>query len=176
MLNHGRHTLSYVNCTIESVGVTDQIIQLTNTLFCPHIWAAIGQVWTRHCRSSRACPTAFITLSVHHMFVRPVAVLVFQTVPGPCLPGWGQSCGPQVLGFTAWAHYSHDTESGSWCVCGVPCLGFALPWLCLHVLAPLGHTPLASCPHTWGGGHPHHRALSATRSWEGAAPVTNLVP
>ena len=28
--------------------------------------AAIGQVWTRHCRSSRACPTAFIALSVHH--------------------------------------------------------------------------------------------------------------
>ena len=30
--------------------------------------AAIGQVWTRHCRSGRACPTAFIALSVHHMW------------------------------------------------------------------------------------------------------------
>ena len=35
--------------------------------------AAIGQVWTRHCRSSRACPTAFIALSVHHVFIRPLA-------------------------------------------------------------------------------------------------------
>ena len=51
----------------------------------------IGQVWTRHCRSSHACPTAFIALSVHHMFARPLALLVFQTVPSPCLPGWGQS-------------------------------------------------------------------------------------
>ena len=76
--------------------------------------AAMGQVWTRHCRSSRACPTAFIALSVHHVFVRPLALLVFHTVPCPCLPGWGKSCGPQVLGFTAWGHCTHDTESGSW--------------------------------------------------------------
>ena len=70
-----------------------------------HRGAAIGQVWTRHCR---ACPTAFIALSVHHMFVRPVALLVFQTVQDPCLPGWGQRCGPQVLGFTAWGHCTHE--------------------------------------------------------------------
>ena len=63
------------------------------------------------------------SLSVHHMFVPPVALLVFQTVPCPCLPGWGQSCGPQVLGFTVLGHCTHDTESGSWRVCGVPCLG-----------------------------------------------------
>ena len=113
--------------------------------------AAIGQVWTHHCRSSRACPTAFIALSVHHMFVRPVAVLVFQTVPCPCLPGWGQSCGPQVLGFTAWAHYSHDTESGSWRVCGVPCLGLPLYFgggcLCWPLLAT--HPWLCGLPGSW---------------------------
>ena len=44
-----------------------------------HSMAAIGQVWTRQCRFNRACPTAFIALSVHHMFVRPLALLVFQT-------------------------------------------------------------------------------------------------
>ena len=55
----------------------------------------MGQVWTRHCRSSRACPTAFIALSLHHMFVRPMALLEFQSVLCPCLPGWGKSCGPR---------------------------------------------------------------------------------
>ena len=53
--------------------------------------AAIGQVWTRHCCSSHACPKAFIALSVHHVFIRPLALLAFRTVPSPCLPGWGQS-------------------------------------------------------------------------------------
>ena len=52
-------------------------------------------MWTRHCRSSRACPTTFIALSVHHMFVQPMALLEFQSVPCPCLPGWGKSCGPR---------------------------------------------------------------------------------
>ena len=59
----------------------------------PHGGAAIGQVWTRHYCSSRACPTAFIALSVHHVFIWPVALLVFRTIPSPCLPGWGQSWG-----------------------------------------------------------------------------------
>ena len=45
--------------------------------------AAIGQVWTRHCCSSRACPTAFRALSLHHV----LALFVFQTVPSPSLPG-----------------------------------------------------------------------------------------
>ena len=99
-------------------------------------WAAIRQVWTRHCRSSRACPTAFIALSVHHMFVRPLALLVFQTVPGPCLPGWGQSCGSQVLGFTALGHCTHDTESGS-CL-GGPVLGQG-GGVSVHLLVALRH-------------------------------------
>ena len=111
--------------------------------------AAIGQVWTCHCRSSRACPTAFIALSVHHMFVRPVALLVFQTIPDPCLPGWGQSCGPQVLGFTAWGHRTRDTESGSWRVCGVPCLGVRY-----HGRACLRWPLLAA--HPWLRGSPGH--------------------
>ena len=50
------------------------------------ISAAIGQVWTCHYRSSRACPTAFITLLVHHVFIQPLALLVFQTVPCSGLP------------------------------------------------------------------------------------------
>ena len=50
--------------------------------------AAIGQVWTRHCRSSRTCPTAFIALSVHHVFIRPLALLVFQTVRRGGGGGW----------------------------------------------------------------------------------------
>ena len=78
--------------------------------------ATIDQVWTRHCRSSRACPTAFIALSVHHVFIRPLALLVFQTVPGPCLPGWGKSCGSPDLGFTAWAHYSLSPGCGVYVV------------------------------------------------------------
>ena len=49
----------------------------------------------------------------------------------------------RVLGFTAWAHYSHDTESG----CGVYVVFHVwvafISWLCLLALAPLGHTPLA---------------------------------
>ena len=105
--------------------------------------AAIGQVWTRHCRFSRAGPTAFIALSVHHMFIWPLALFVFQTVPGPCLPGWGQGCGFRVLGFTAWAHYSHDTESGSQRLFGVPCLGLPVTLVVLACAGP-------SRPHTLG--------------------------
>ena len=82
--------------------------------------AAIGQVWTRHCRSSRACPTAFIALSVHRVFYWPMALFVFQTGPSPYLPGWGQGCGLRVPGFTAWSHASLDTESGSWQLFSVP--------------------------------------------------------
>ena len=114
------------------------------------VGAAIGQVWTRHCRSSRACPMAFIALSVHHVFVWPLALLVFQTAPGPCLPGWGQSCGPRVLSFTAWGHYSHDNESGSWRVCGVPYLG------CLYLGCACLRWPLLAT-HPWVCGFP--------RSW-----------
>ena len=105
--------------------------------------AAIGQVWTRHCCSNRACPTAFIALSVHHMFIWPVALFVFQTVLGPCLPGWGQGCGLRVLGFIAWAYYSLDTETGSWHYSLFHIWVLRLPQLCLLALAPLGHTPLA---------------------------------
>ena len=109
---------------------------------------AIGQVWTRYCRSSRACPTAFIALSVHHVFVRPMALFVFQTVPCPCPPGWGQSCGPRVLGFTAWAHCTRDTESGSWRLCGVPYLGVRyLGCACLR-------WPLLATHRFGGGGAP----------------------
>ena len=108
--------------------------------------AAIGQVRTHHCRSSRACPAAFIALSVHHMSVRPVALLVFQTVPCPCLPGWGTGCGPQVLGFTTLGQCTHDTESRSWHVYGVPCLGLryhGCACMCWPLLAthPWLHVP-----------------------------------
>ena len=113
--------------------------------------AAIGQVWTRHCRSSRACPTAFIALFVHHMFIQPLASLVFQTIPRPCLRGWGQGCRPRVLGFTSWAHYSHDTESGSWRLCGVPCLGLPVYLGCACWRWPLlaTHPWLCGLPGSW---------------------------
>ena len=133
-------------------------------------WAAIGRVWTRHCRSNCACPTAFIALSVHHMFIRPLALLMFQTVPGPCLPGWGQSCGSRVLGFTAWAHYSHDTESGSWRLCGVPCLG------CLYTLVVLACAG-PSWPHTLGFVvSPGHGGLAVPRGQELAGLVATTNP
>ena len=135
------------------------------------LWGgAIGQVWTRHCRSGRACPTAFIALSVHHVFIRPLALLVFQTVPGPCLPGWGQGCGPRVLGFTAWAHYSHDTESGSWRLCGVPCLGLPFTLVLLACAGP-------SWPHTLGFVvSPGHGGLAVreVRSWPVWLPPPTL--
>ena len=89
-------------------------------------------------------------LSVHHMFVRPLALLVFQTVPGPCLRGWGQSCGSQGLGFTTWAHYSHDTESVLWRVCGVPCLGGQyLGCACLRWPLLATHPWLRGFPGSW---------------------------
>ena len=71
----------------------------------------MGQGRTRRCRSSRACPAAFVALSVHRVFFRPMALFVFQI--GPYLRGWGQGCGLRVLGFTAWSQVSLDTESGS---------------------------------------------------------------
>ena len=84
-------------------------------------------------------------LSVHRVFFRPMALFVFETGPSPYLPGWGQGCGLRVLGFTAWSHVSLDTESGSWHIFGVPCLGSPLPRLCSLALSPLGGRG--------GGGH-----------------------
>ena len=34
-----------------------------------------------------------------------------------------RAVGSGVLGFTAWSHFALDTESGSWRIFGVPCLG-----------------------------------------------------
>ena len=76
--------------------------------------ATIGQVWTRHCRSSCACPTAFIALSVHHVFFRPMALFVVQTGPGPYLPDWGQGCGLRVLGFWGGGGGPATKKHSSW--------------------------------------------------------------
>ena len=110
-------------------------------------WATIGQVWTRHRRSSRACPTAFMALSVHHVFIRPLALLVFQTVPGPCLPGWGQGCG---TGFWALPP-GHTTHMILGPGRGVPCLGLPIYFGCACLRWPLlaTHPWLCGLPRSW---------------------------
>ena len=55
--------------------------------------AAIGQVWTHNYCSSRACPTAFIALSVHRMFSWPLAHFAVHSCPCPFLRGWGLGSG-----------------------------------------------------------------------------------
>ena len=107
-------------------------------------------MWIRHCRSSRACPMAFIALSVHHVFIWPLALFVFQTVPGPCLPGWVRA---EDFGF--WALPPGDTTHLILSLgCGIYSVLHVwvvlLPRLCLLALAPLGHTPLALwSPRVW---------------------------
>ena len=54
--------------------------------------AAIGQVWTRHHRSSRVCPMAFMAFSVLSAFSLPSAQCEAHG-SSPYLPGRGQGCG-----------------------------------------------------------------------------------
>ena len=108
---------------------------------------AIGQVWTHHCRSSRACPMAFIALSVPHVFVRPLALLVFQTVPSPCLPGWGQNCGPRFWALPP-GHTTHMILSpgrGVYVVSHV--------WVCAYLGCACLRWPLLAT-HPWLRGFP----------------------
>ena len=104
---------------------------------------AVGQVWTRHCRSSRACPVAVIAFSVLSVLSLPLA----QSLP----PRLGS--GPWAHGF--WALRPdptlHESEPGSWRLFRVPCLG-CLYFGCAYCCWPLWATlPALIGPSTEGG-------------------------
>ena len=113
--------------------------------------AAIGQVWTRHRRSSCACPTVFIAFSVPRVFLWLSAQFAFHWCPCPFLPGWGQGYKLLGSGLYRLVTTTLGPESRLWRTFRVPCLVPLVRRPCSLVLASPGHTPYTSCLPGHGG-------------------------